>query len=96
MSLLKQFQDIFVWHKDKLGHYTIGEHTIDIQRLPPYQITFGRLSYWEETEVKKWIQALVDLGKMCKSALENACNITLPIKKDDNRRFCGNYRHLDT
>ncbi len=46
LSLLKQFQDIFVWHKGDRGHYTIGEHTIDTQRLPPCQMTLGRLAYW--------------------------------------------------
>ncbi len=96
LSLLKQFQDIFVWHKGDRGHYTIGEHTIDTQRLPPCQMTLGRLAYWEETKVNKQIQALVDLGKMRKSALKYACNIILPIKKDGSRRFCGNYRPLNT
>jgi hypothetical protein len=56
----------------------------------------GRLAYWEETKVNKQIQALVDLGKMCKSVLEYACNSILPIKKDGSRRFCGNYRPLNT
>jgi hypothetical protein len=41
LSLLEQFQDIFVWHKCKLGHYTIGEHTIDTQGLPPCQMKLG-------------------------------------------------------
>jgi hypothetical protein len=59
-------------------------------------MTLGRLAYWEETKVNKQIQALVDLGKMRKSALKYACNIILPIKKDGSRRFCGNYRPLNT
>ncbi len=33
--LLKEFQDIFAWHKGELCNYNIGEHTINTQGLPP-------------------------------------------------------------
>ncbi len=58
----------------------------------------GRLSYWEEVEVNKQINALVDLGKMKPSDSEYACRVTLLAKRDGSRRFCGDYRplHLQT
>jgi hypothetical protein len=37
----------------------------------------------------------VDLGKMHKSASEYACRVTLPMKKDGSRRFCGDYCPLN-
>jgi hypothetical protein len=55
----------------------------------------GQLSYWEKTEVNRQIQALVDLRKMCKSALEYIYRIILPMKKDGSQRFYGNYRPLN-
>ncbi len=59
---------MFAWHKGELGQCFIREHSIDTQGLPPYHMTLGRLSYWKEVKVNQQIQALVDLGKMCKTA----------------------------
>jgi hypothetical protein len=53
------------------------------------------LSYWEEAEVKRQINALVELGKMRPSSFEYASRVTLPIKKDGSRHFCGDYRPLN-
>jgi len=45
--------------------------------------------------MKRQIDALVNLGKMRPSNSEYACRVTLPMKKDGNRRFCGDYRSLN-
>ncbi len=44
-DILEELHDIFAWHKGELGHYTIGEHVIHTQGLPPCQMTLGKLSY---------------------------------------------------
>jgi hypothetical protein len=61
---------------------TIGEHAIDTQGFPPCCTTPRRLSYWEEAEVNRHIQALIKLGKMKNSDSEYACKVSLHIKKD--------------
>ncbi len=45
--------------------------------------------------MKRQIDVLVDLGKMKPSNFEYACHVTLPVKKDRSRRFCGDYRPLN-
>ncbi len=94
-DLLKEFQEVFAWHKGKLGQCSMGEHTIDTQGLPPCRVTPGWLSFWEEAEINRQIQALVDLGKMRKSASEYAYKVTLPMKKDGTCKFCGDYHPLN-
>jgi hypothetical protein len=90
-GVLEQYQDVFAWNKRELGCCTIGEHSIDTQGYPQP----GRLSYWEEVEVKRQIDALVDLGKMKPSDSEYACRVTLLVKRDGSKRFCGDYRPLN-
>jgi hypothetical protein len=45
--------------------------------------------------VKRQIDVLVDLGKMKPSDSEYASRVTLLIKRDGSRRFCGDYRPLN-
>jgi hypothetical protein len=85
-ATLEKYKDVFAWNKGELGYCTIGEHSIDTQGFPPCNASPGRLSYWEEIEVKRQIDVLVDLGKMRPSNSEYACRVTLPVKKDGSRR----------
>jgi hypothetical protein len=52
-GILERYQDVFGWNKGELGCCTIGEHSIDTQGFPPCKASPGRLSYWEEAEVKR-------------------------------------------
>ncbi len=64
---------------------------MDTQGFLPCKVFPSRLSYWEEAEIKRQIDALVDLGKMKPNNFEYACHIILPVKKDGSRHFCGDY-----
>jgi hypothetical protein len=95
-KVLECYQDVFAWNKGELGCCTIRKHSVDTQGFPPCKVSLGRLSYWEEAEVKRQIDVLVGLGKMKPSNSKYACRVTLLVKKDDNKRFCGDYRPFNT
>jgi hypothetical protein len=81
----------FSWNIGELGCCTIREHFVDTQGFPPFKVSLGQLSYWEEVEVKRQIDVLVDLGKMKPNNSKYACQVTLLVKKDGSRHFCGDY-----
>ncbi len=45
--------------------------------------------------MKRQIDVLVDLGKMKPNNSKYTCQVTLPVKKDGSRHFCGDYRPLN-
>jgi hypothetical protein len=94
-KVLERYQDVFAWNKGELSCHTIGEHFVNSQGFPPCKASPGRLSYWEEAKVKRQIDVLLDLGKMRPSSYEYACRITLLVKKNGSRRFCGDYLPLN-
>ncbi len=94
-KVLGNYQDVFAWNKGELGCCTVGEHSINTQGFPPCRVSPGRLSFWEEAEVKRQIDVLVELGKMKPNDSKYACRVTLPVKRDGSRRFCGDYRPLN-
>jgi len=94
-GILERYQDVFAWNKGELSCCIIGEHCIDTQGLAPCRASPSQLSYWEEVEVKRQIDVLVNLGKMKPSNSEYAYRVTLLVKKDGSRHFCGDYRPLN-
>jgi len=95
-KVLECYQNVFDWNKGELGCFTIKEHPMDMQGFPPCKVSFGRLSYSEEAEMKRQIDVLMDLGKMKPNNSKYACRVTLPVKKDGSRHFYGDYRPLHT
>ncbi len=73
----------------------MGEHYIHTHGFPPYMTILNHLYFWEKSEVNKYIHALV-LSKMWPNHLEYAtCKVTLQVKKDKTKCFCGDYTPLN-
>jgi hypothetical protein len=68
---------------------------VDTQSFPPCKIIPSRVSFWEEVKVKNQIGVLITLGKMKPNTFEYACKVTLLVKKDNNCKFCGDYKLLN-
>jgi hypothetical protein len=68
---------------------------VDRQGFAPCKVSPGQLSYWEDAKVKRQINVLINLGKMKPNNSRYACCVTLPIKRDGSRRFCGDYQPLN-
>ncbi len=83
--MLGNYQDVFTWNKGEFGYCIVGEHSIDTQGFPPCRVSPGRLSFWEETEVKRQIDVLVGLGKIKPNDSKYACRVTLPVKRDGSK-----------
>jgi len=49
LDVLKEYQNIFIWHKGELGISSLGEHTIYTQGFPLCSMTPSKLSFWEKT-----------------------------------------------
>ncbi|CAK9228771.1 unnamed protein product [Sphagnum troendelagicum] len=86
-EVLERYQDVFAWNKGELGCCTIGEHFVDTQGFPPCRVSPSRLCYWEEAEVKRHIDVLVDLGKMKPSNSEYACRRKRPHYYDKQQQL---------
>ncbi len=73
----------------------MGEHYGDIQGFPPCKTTPNHLSFWEESEINKQIQALVAFNKMHPNISNYAYKGMLLIKKAESTHFCGDYWPLN-
>jgi hypothetical protein len=93
-ATLEKYKDVSPGTRANWATALSGSITLT-QGFPPWNASPGRLSFWEEAEVKRQIDILVDLGKMRPSNSEYACRVTLPVKKDGSRRFCRDYRPLN-
>ncbi len=60
---------------------------VDTQGFSPCITKPNCLFFWEESEVKKQIDALVMLRKMKPNTLKYTCKVTLHVKKDGNHKF---------
>lgn len=54
-----------------------------------------RLSFWEELEIKRYIDIIMVLSKMKPNSSKYAYKVTLPLKKDSSYHFCGDYTPLN-
>ncbi len=59
---------------------------MDTQAFALHQTIPNQLSFWEEAEVKRQIDAMVALGKMKPSTSEYVCRVTLLVKKDGSHQ----------
>ncbi len=95
-ELLRGFYNVFAWIKGELGCHLIGKYSIDMQCFFPCHIIPNHLSkIGKKGRLKKQIEAMMQIGRMCANHLEYAYKVTLPTKWNGPKRFCGYYRPLN-
>jgi hypothetical protein len=91
---LWEFQNVLAWSKAYLGCCLIREHLINTQGFLLATI-FNHLSFWEEGEVKRQSESLIQMGKMHANNSKYTCKVILLTKHDGSKILFGDYRPLN-
>ena len=95
VSLVCQYQDVFVGPDGKVGYTDLAALEIDTQDAKPTRIPVRRTGYAEKKVIEDTVADLLADGKIRPSQSSWASPVVLVRKKDGSMRFCIDYRSLN-
>ena len=94
--LLTEYQDVFSKGDDDLGQTDIIKHTIDTGGAAPIRQRARRLPFHHQAEVDRQVKDMLNRGIIEPSKSPWSAPIVLVTKKDGSKRFCVDYRRLNS
>ena len=95
-SLLRNFQDVFSTGDLDIGRTGLVRHRIETGDARPIRERPRRYPTQEQQEISRQVQAMLQNGIIEPSDSPWASNVVLVRKKDGTKRFCVDYRRLNS
>lgn len=95
-DLLIKFQHIFSRTKDDFGRTSMAKHKINTENAKPTKQPPRRLPHHAADFVDKEVENMIDKGIVERSCSPWAAGVVLVEKKDGTKRFCVDYRSLNS
>lgn len=95
VNLLQEFKNIFAWDKSKLGQTTVCEMAIPLTEGTPVHQPPYRVSHREREIIRGQVDEMIQRGVIRESSSSYASPVVLVKKKNDEWRFCVDYRKLN-
>ena len=93
---LIDFQDVLSKGDHDIGHTDVVKHHIDTGDAKPIKERVRRHPYLHQQEIQEQIRSLEKRGVIEPSDSPWAANVVLVDKKDGTKRFCVDYRKLNS
>jgi hypothetical protein len=90
-----QHSEAFGNGPDDIGHTHVTTHRIDTDG-PPFRVSPYKVPYHQMTEIRNDISSMLQRGIIEKSNSPYCSPILLVPKSDGGRRFCVDFRRLNS
>ena len=95
-QLLREFTDLFAKDITQLGRTDLAMHKIYTEDIPPISSRPYLVSITEQAFINKEVQRILDNKLIKDSTSPWASPVVLVMKKNEKKRFCVDYRKLNT
>ena len=95
-QLLMDYQDIFSTGGTDLGRTSVVKHDINTGDAPPIKQQARRVPFTQHAEIDKQVKEMVDGGIIKPGDGPWASPVVLVNKKDGTKRFCVDYRKVNS
>jgi len=95
LDLLREFKDRFAWDKSQIGRTNMAELAIEVTSNEPVHQPPYRVSHKEREILKTQVEDMLKRKVVRPSKSAYASPVVLVRKKNDDWRFCVDYRRLN-
>lgn len=95
LQLLSEFKDRFAWNQQQIGKTNLAEMAIPLLDETPIHQPPYRVSHREREIIRDQVKEMLKKGVIRESSSAFALPVVLVRKKNDEWRFCVDYRKLN-